>query len=95
MTEFNIQKRTAFSIKGDQGTYTIKPIGQMSIEEIEEVSGIKDDTPLKEQAVLCRKFVLRECPDIGREKLGEMGYIEIVKAYFRYEQNGQNSKAGE
>lgn len=97
MADFVLQKPKAFTFAMEEGgrEYTLPPMARLTYEDIDIFAKIRDGGRNPgEQMILTKDFLLKYCPDLEKEDLGDVAYVQIFRAYSEH-QNNNGGKPGE
>lgn len=83
---YTIPQVKPFVIKGQLGEYLIPAFSTLSVDDVNEVMGLKPETPVAERVEATKRFLLKFAPELEKEELGDVGYSMIFAAYEK-EQN--------
>ena len=81
MDAYKIKKGTEFAVQGENGTYTLPRMSDLTLDDVEVFMQVKTADSLKEKLGTCKSFLLKYAPELEAEGLGDMGYIQIFNAY--------------
>ncbi len=80
-SSFVIRDHEPFIVEGRKGKYEIPAWVTLSADDVEELSTLNINTPPKERYAILKSFLLRVAPELEKEGLGDMGYVQIYSAY--------------
>ena len=86
---FKIKKAQPFVIEGENGKYMIPAWSSLSTDDVEEILNLKPDTPSKDRLGVLKRFIIKMCPEIESEGLGDVGYSQIFGAYEKEQKLGE------
>ena len=78
---FVIKKPELFAIEGQKGNYTIPAMSTLDTDQMGGILTMVPETPAAEKVAIAKDFILRMCPEIEKEELGDWGYFQIYMAY--------------
>lgn len=89
----------AFTLKKPQPTiikieesgkeHLLPPMSSLSTDDLGEILTMTPDTPAAEKVAIAKAFLLRVCPDLAKEELGDWGYFQIYMAYEKEQNPGK------
>ena len=96
MADFVLQKPKAFTFAMEEGgrEFTLPPMARLTYEDIDTFAKIRDGKNTGEQMILTKEFLLKYCPDLEKEDLGDVEYVQIFRAYSDHQTNN-GGKPGE
>ena len=86
---FKIKKAEPFVIEGEHGKYMLPAFSTLSTDDVDEILDLKPETPTKERLQILKRFILKFCPGIESEGLGDVGYSQIFSAYEKEQKLGE------
>ena len=97
---FVLKKRKdfIFALEDDPETvYTLPALKSFSFEDAKEMARIDDEEDIMKKGEMIRDFILRLVPDLKKQDISDMEYIEIFNAYAMSEgrENLGESKASQ
>ena len=78
MADFCIVKPEPFVVEGIDGdTYELPRVKDLSADAISGLAGLADAKETGERIRTIKEFVLSLCPDLEREPLADLGYVQL------------------
>lgn len=80
---------TIIKIEGSNKEYLLPPMSNLSTDDLGEILTMTPETPAAEKVTMAKSFLLRLCPELAKEELGDWGYFQIYMAYEKEQNPGK------